>query len=176
MSSILDYIRDDIEGQIGYRELTNCQDIQNIRRQYNIEGIQLHTNDAQSVSLWVKGINDHCTDGSDNPILLYKPQAVEPEGELQGSLNKEDFCVCIQTSFQRDMLIKFGAEAVCMDSTHGINVYEFNLTALLVLDEFGEGIPVAWMGCNREDAIALKPFLKNVKEKFGDICTKFFYE
>jgi len=126
------------------------------------------------VSLWVKGINDQCADGSDNPILLYKPQGVEPEGELQGSLNKEDFCVCIQTSFQRDMLIKLGTAAVCMDSTHGTNVYDFNLTTLLVLDEFGEGIPVAWMVCNREDAVALKPFLKKVKEKCGDVCTNFF--
>jgi len=76
-----------------------AKDIQKIFRQYNIEGIQLQTNDAQSVSLWVKEINDQCADGSDNLILLYKPQVVEPEGELQGSLNKKDFCVCIQTSF-----------------------------------------------------------------------------
>ena len=174
ISSILDYIRDNVEEQMGRRELISRQDIHNIRRQYNIEGIELHANDAQSVSLWVKGINDQCMDSSDNPILLYKPQGVESECELQGALNKEDFCICIQTSFQRDMLIKFGTDTVCMDSTHGTNVYNFNLTTLLVLDEFGEGIPVAWMVCNREDAVALKPFLKKVKEKCGDICTNFF--
>jgi len=126
------------------------------------------------VSLLVKGINDQCVDGTDNPILLYKPQGVEPEGEPQGLLSKDDFCICMQTSFQRDMLIKLRTDAVCMDSTHGTNVYDFNLTTLLVLDEFGEGIPVAWMVCNCEDAIALKPFLKKVKEKCGDICTHFF--
>ena len=81
------------------RKAIAAKDIQKIFRQYNIEGIQLQTNDAQSVSLWVKEINDQCADGSDNLILLYKPQVVEPEGELQGSLNKKDFCVCIQTSF-----------------------------------------------------------------------------
>jgi len=62
------------------------------------------------------------------------------------------------------LLIKLGTDVVHMDSTHGTNVYNFNLTTLLVLDEFGEGIPVAWMVCNHEDAVALKPFLKKAKE------------
>jgi len=127
------------------------------------------------VSLLVKGINDQCVDGNDNLILLYKLQGVEPEGELHGLLSKDNFFACMQTSFQRDMLIKLGTDAVCMDSTNGTNVYDFKLTTLLVLDELWEGIPVAWMVCNREDAVALKPFLKKVKEKCGDIYT-FFHE
>jgi len=65
-----------------------------------------------------------------NPILLYKPQGVEPEGELQGLLSKDNFYACMQTSFQRVMLIKLGTDAVCMGSTHGTNVYDFNLLNL----------------------------------------------
>jgi len=49
-----------------------------------------------------------------------------------------------------------------MDSTHGTNMYDFNLTTLLVLDEFEEGIPVAWMVCNHEDAVALKSFQRKM--------------
>ena len=41
--------------------------------------------------------------------------------------------------------MKFGPEAVCMDSTHGTNVYSFNLITILVLDEFREGIATSGM-------------------------------
>jgi hypothetical protein len=32
---------------------------------------------------------------------------------------------------------------VRMDPTHGTNAYDFNLITVLVMDGFGEGIPVA---------------------------------
>ena len=39
---------------------------------------------------------------------------------------------------------QFGSEAVCMDSAHGTNHYDFQLTTLLIVNEWGEGVPVAW--------------------------------
>lgn len=62
------------------------------------------------------------------------------------------------------MLREFGSETVCVDSTHGTNVYDFKLITILVLGELGEGIPVAWMISNREDALALAPFFKKIRE------------
>ena len=173
VSSILDFVRDNVEARLGRKELLSRQDIHNIRQQYNIEGIKLHADDAKSVSLWVQSINNHCSSDNDNPILLFKPQGVEPD-EFLKDLNVDDFLICIQTAFQRDMLRAFGSEVVCMDSTHGTNLYGFNLITVLVLDEFGEGIPTAWMICNREDAKALHPFLSKMKEKSGDIPTRIF--
>lgn len=38
VSSILDCVRENVEGQMGKRELVNCQDITNISHQYNIQG------------------------------------------------------------------------------------------------------------------------------------------
>ena len=173
VSSILDFVRENVEGQMGRRELVNRQDITNISHQYNIQGIKLHADDAKSVSLWVENINNYCNDDNNNPVLLFKPQGVVPDDNMK-DLKNDDFVICIQTSFQRDMLMKFGPEAVCMDSTHGTNVYSFNLITILVLDEFGEGIPVAWMVCNREDATVLRPFFEKIKENCGDVCTKVF--
>lgn len=66
--------------------------------------------------------------------------------------------------------MKFGLEAVCKESTHGTNVYNFNLIAIMVLDEFGEGMPVAWMVCNHEDATVLLPCLKR-SMKIVKMCT-----
>ena len=44
---------------------------------------------------------------------------------------------------------------VCVDATQGTNAYEFKLITLLVVDEHGEGFPVAWCIANREDRVLL---------------------
>ena len=48
-----------------------------------------------------------------------------------------------------------------MDSTHGTNAYRFYLITVLVVDDFGEGLPwpVAWCLSNREHEQALTCFL-----------------
>ena len=47
---------------------------------------------------------------------------------------------------------------ICMDATHGTNMYDFKLITLQVRDEFGEDIPVAWVITNMEDATLLVEF------------------
>ena len=69
VSSILDFIRENVEGQLGRRELITHQDVRNIGHQYNIEGIKFDADDAKSVSLWVQYFNSYCA--NDNPVLLY---------------------------------------------------------------------------------------------------------
>ena len=49
------------------------------------------------------------------------------------------------------------------------NMYHFNLITLVVIDEYGEGIPVALMLSNREDAISLIPFFATIKGISGVI-------
>ena len=51
---------------------------------------------------------------------------------------------------------------VCMDATHGTNAYRFHLITLFVVDDFGEGMPVAWCISNREDEHAIAHFLEEV--------------
>ena len=42
-----------------------------------------------------------------------------------------------------------------MDTTHGPNMYDFHLITLMTVDEYGQGLSVAWMICNWEDISAL---------------------
>ena len=51
-----------------------CQVAHNIRHQYNLEGVKLHTNDHTSVSLWVESVNKSCECDSveENPVQLFK--------------------------------------------------------------------------------------------------------
>uniref|UniRef100_A0A1X7USL3 MULE transposase domain-containing protein n=1 Tax=Amphimedon queenslandica TaxID=400682 RepID=A0A1X7USL3_AMPQE len=58
------------------------------------------------------------------------------------NMAKESFLLAVQTEFQRDAMKKFGnGKAVCMDAIHGTNVYNFLVTTLMVIDNYGEGIP-----------------------------------
>ncbi|KAJ8914302.1 hypothetical protein NQ315_011287 [Exocentrus adspersus] len=52
---------------------------------------------------------------------------------------------------QQLMLEKFGCNTIAVDSTHGLNQYDFELTTVLVIDEYGEGFPAACMFSNRKD-------------------------
>lgn len=81
------------------------------------------------------------------------------------------FCVYKQNFFQRDMMCKFGSTCVCVDTTYiyiyVTNLYDFFLITLLVVDEYGEGVPVAWAIANREDTTILTEFFKAVKARTG---------
>ena len=65
---------------------------------------------------------------------------------------------------------------VCIDATHRTNVYDFLLITIVVLDGYGEGVPVAWAISDREDASTLVQFLKPLHERVGNINPHIFYE
>ena len=158
---ILDDIRDHDEGTLITREhLINRKDVTNICNQYNI-GIQKHPNDLLSVSSWVEEMETL----EYNPVLLFKQQGDQPS-EYCKNLEAHDFLLVIQTEFQRDMLTSHGSSGVCMDAKYKINDYDFNLITLMVLDDYQEGIPVAWALCTREDKSVLVHILTVLK----DIC------
>lgn len=70
------------------------------------------------------------------------------------------------------MMKEYGSGLISMDA-HGTNHYDFKLVTILVLDDHGEGVPVAWMISNREDEISLKKFLVALQERTGPIIAKY---
>ena len=72
----------------------------------------------------------------------------------------------MQTRFQCDMLKKFGSNCVYIDSTHSTN-HDFPLTTLMVIDEFREGVPVAFMVSNHETAAVIEAFDESIKSRVG---------
>lgn len=164
MNRILDDIRDSVSDGLNRQHLTTRKDLHNIKQQYNIEGIIRHANDLSSVTAWVEEMRAM----QYNPILVFKKKGQKQPPEMD-NVSDDDFILCIQTEFQRDMFKKFGSSVICIDSTHGTNLYDFTLTALLVVDEYGEGIPVGWMLSNREDVLMLMVFFQALKERVGPI-------
>lgn len=59
-----------------------------------------------------------------NPILFNKLQ------------EKEGFCIIFMNVSQQKMVLQFSNNIVAIDSTHGLNAYDFEVTTLLVVDEW----------------------------------------
>ena len=82
-------------------------------------------------------------------------------------LAPNDFVLGIQTHLQVDILKKFGPRrVVCIDATHGTNGYDFSLITVIVIDEYGEGYPVAWC---ISDLALLQHFFSSIKSRVGMI-------
>ena len=167
---ILDRIRESVGNELKRIHLLTRQDIRNIERSFGIKTIERHEDDAISVDSWVKEME---LTPATNPVIMYKKQ-----GSIVQSctdLNIDDFVIALHTPLQAQILQKFGQNGtVCIDSTHGTNGYNFVLTTIVVVDEFGEGYPVGWCISNREDHVVLQHFFKCIKDKTGQITPKWF--
>ena len=120
---------------------------------------------ALSVDAWVQEFKLK----GDNPFIIYKPQGhVTADGCC--NLLSDDFLLALQTPLQRE-IFKSCAEnnVVCIDATHKTNGYDFPLITVLVVDEYGEGYPVAWCISNREHKILLLNFFRRLRELCGQI-------
>lgn len=71
-------------------------------------------------------------------------------------------------------LMNYSKECICIDGTHGLNSYHFELHTLLVLDELRQGFPCAFFISNRSDGLAMKLFFSCIKKEVGLIATKIF--
>ncbi|XP_068083236.1 uncharacterized protein [Anabrus simplex] len=77
-------------------------------------------------------------------------------------------------SAQREILKKYGSDCICVDGTHGMNSYGFELTTLLVLDDMRQGFPCGFLISNRSDQYVLSIFFEYVREEVGKLTPKVF--
>lgn len=167
---ILDDIRESVSETFHRQHLLDRQDLANLERAFALQNVQRHDNDVESVLVWItEWMSDK---GEENPVLYLKLQ--EDEAKDGYDLPTDDFILIVQTPFQREMLLKFGVNGICCDSTHGTNGYDFSLTTIHVIDEFGEGMPVAWCLSNHEDFCSMVVFFSEIKKKCGAVQSGFF--
>lgn len=175
---ILDDIRNDIScDNLERKYLISRKDVDNIRAssKVNIRDGKKHSVDAISIDMWVQ----ENLNSVDNCVLFYKKQDV-----VHDILHSEDFCLIFMNTSQKYMLKLFSCNIICIDSTHGLNSYDFELTTLLIVDEYGEGFPCACMFTNRKDTFVFQIFFEHIKEAIGESiaanvfmsdCTPVFY-
>lgn len=156
VNRILDDIRSsNIKRDVKKIHLLEKKDIYNIKRDYNITySTKKHENDVISVNIWVK---EMMAKGNESPVLYYKQQG-DNDTNIP-CLNKNDFCLIIMTQLQSELFLKFGKYKVCIDGTHGLNRYHFQLYSIVVIDEFGNGYPVAFCFSNKSDTDLYRHFM-----------------
>ena len=103
-----------------------------------------------------------------SPVILYKRQGAIQPNEYN-DLCVEDFVLGIQTLLQAEIMKKFGGKVICVDATHGTNGYDLILITVMLIDEYGEGFPVAWCISNREDQLLLINFFNALRMRVGVI-------
>ena len=86
---------------------------------------------------------------------------------LEGSI------IVLQTEEQRNLWRKYGKFACYLDSTHGVNQFDFPLLSLVVEDVYGMGRVVASCICTSTGAVYIEAFLEAIKNASPDIEPKF---
>ena len=139
-----------------------------MERAFKLKGGQRQHDDASSVAAWVEEMRGM---GDDNVDLYYKPQSADDD---KTGVKQEDFLIVLQTPIQAEMFKKFAeAKVVHVAAAHGTNAYDFKLVTLLVVDEYGEGFPVAWCITNKEDRVVLIE-LSSVRTRCGMVRPLWF--
>jgi hypothetical protein len=131
--------------------LLTRKDLFNIEKLYNLNNSVRHSSDYVSVEAWISEIQENVCD---SVIRFYKGQ-----GQLDSpycELRTEDFLLIIMNDAQLETLKKYGSDCICIDSTHGLNAYNFELTRLMVLDELRQGFPCLFAFSNRSDNVVFK--------------------
>lgn len=155
---ILDDIRDNVGSTMERIHLVEKKDISDLAKSFDVATVQRHEHDHASVAAWISEWESK----EHSPLLFYKLQGDEME-----HFKAEDFMIVLQTEFQASLLQQFGSNGICMDSTHGTNMYDFTLTTLMVIIEFGQGQPVGWFLSNHESFEFIQLFLSKIKDAVG---------
>ncbi|XP_074604061.1 uncharacterized protein LOC141857461 [Brevipalpus obovatus] len=108
------------------------QDLRNISRDFKLRSnVVRNQNDLVSVESHIEQMRTQTVD----PIIIYQEQDSEHNLPLILGICNEG---------QRFMLDKYGGDIIAIDSTHGTNDYNFQLTTIMVVDENRTGFPVAF--------------------------------
>nr|CAI5837170.1 unnamed protein product [Callosobruchus analis] len=68
---------------------------------------------------------------------------------------------------QLEMLMKFKDDCICIDGTHSLNPYQFELTTLLIVDDMREGFPCYFMFSNRSYEEIMIIFFEEINKKLN---------
>ncbi|XP_023237746.1 uncharacterized protein LOC111636684 [Centruroides sculpturatus] len=168
LKRILDDIRDSTSNELTRIHLVTRKDLQNIKCAYNIqEKKKYQPEDKISVQLWVNKMKTL----EQSPVLYFKQQG---EVDAQQKLSKEDFILIIMLPIQQELLKMLGQQMICVDSTHGTIAYDFYVSTILTVDEFGSGLPCAYCLSNRIHTTTYSLFFAAVREKLEKLETIVF--
>lgn len=152
---------------LSHLQFVTKKDLRNISRDFGIDRREtMHQNDADSVAAWVERTKKDSA--TENLVRFVKFQG---EKCSRGILRKDDFMLIVASDAQligaRQLCRPM--KELCLDSTHGLNSYDFQMTTLMTIDEHGEGFPIAFCYSSRVDVQAMSVYLQVLKPLIGDV-------
>ena len=144
--------------------LTSKQDLKNITRDFHLAtSVMRCANDADSVAAWVQ---QDQLNGQHSLVRYAKFQGAQ---DNVTGLADDDFMLVIMSEAQTAGLLQLyrPLKEVAMDSTHGTNAYDYQLTTLMIIDEHGEGFPAAFCFSNRVTEVTMRVFLSVCRDNIG---------
>lgn len=149
--------------------LLTKSDFKNIEKSFFLNFGQdiKYANDRENVDIWMQELQN-CQNSC---VLFYKAQGQNSDISY---LNNDDFLLIIMTTVQEEILKKFSTNCLCIDRTHEVNSYGYELITLLALDSLQRGLPCAFLITNTTDEISLSIFFQCLKHKVGELQPKFF--
>lgn len=121
--------------------------------------------DPESLDKWVQNLKT----SQNTSLAVYKPQGcLDPAFP---ELEENDFLLIYMTEAQKDILLKYSQDIVCIENTQ---CHDVNLYTLLTPDETRDGFPVAFMFTNRGDEYDMYIFFEKINEVVGCVIPKVF--
>jgi len=113
-------------------------DVRRIEKRIEAQLVRLDRDDGKSVRKWTEQLE------SEGSLLGFK--SVSCPVPTKSGLADEVFLLAIQTKAQQTLFREFGNTLAFIDGTHNTTMYEnMVLTTIIVRDNWGHGIPAAWM-------------------------------
>jgi len=136
-----------------------------LKKDIDAETTRLHSDDGQSTLAWVECLREQ------GALLGFKATSDPPP--LGSGLEADTFTLMIQTQWQKKQFQKFGIHLVGIDATHNTTVYKnLNLTTIVVRDDWGHGIPIAWMLSSSGTEVTITYFIRLILDRNPSVCPR----
>lgn len=165
----MDQTQDKVDEELQRIHLLTNTDVLNIKKEYKIEISKEKNEEIKAIPIdqWVKECKSKPPE--ENPVLFYKKQ-----GTISPLLDENEFCLIVMNHLQQLMLKKFGNNIIVVENTDELNNYNFNLTVLMIMDEFSEIFPTTFMFSNTKNTKIYQILFDTLKTRVGTIDTETF--
>ncbi|KAJ7645737.1 hypothetical protein B0H17DRAFT_1215974 [Mycena rosella] len=151
------------------RHFATRADIRRIQKMIEEETIRLASGDGASVLAWVQKLRDE-----GHFVFLKRSDEPPPPGS---NLDPDSFVLIIQTKYQRECWHNYGSRFAGIDGTHNTTHYEnMTLFTLLLRDNWGHGMPAAWMIFSNGQEVTIDHFLATILAESPTIKSDIEYD
>lgn len=168
LDQILNEVRNEITASsaLQKKHFLNKKTLFNIMKKYSISDVKKRPKEDDMTA---ETLLNECKEMAHNPIVMNKQK-----GETHAVLDTNDTMIIIMNDVQIEIMKKFASDKICIDSSTNSRKGNFQLIAVLVIDEFGEEFPCCFCVCNRINETTLSILFDVIKTYTGPISTNIF--